>query len=101
MEIIGGNWSTYVGIGLEIPWSFAYMLMPLISWVFPAWQHYQLAVTIPVVLIIILLVIPGLAPESPKWLLIQGRTEEAETILLTEFKHFLTVLRVLIRNVDR
>ena len=31
MEIIGGNWGTYVGIGLEIPWSFSFMMLPLIS----------------------------------------------------------------------
>jgi len=83
MEIIGGNWGTYIGIGLEIPWSFAYMLMPLVSWVFPVWSQYQLAVTLPIIIMIILLVIPGMAPESPKWLLIQGRTEEAEQILET------------------
>ena len=81
MEIIGGNWGTYVGIGLEIPWSFAFMLLPVMSWAFPAWNHFQLSVTIPIVLIILLLSIPGMAPESPRWLIIQGRTEEAEIIL--------------------
>jgi len=81
MEIIGGNWGTYVGIGLEIPWSFSYMLLPVMSWAFPAWNNFQVSVTIPIVLIIILLSIPGMAPESPRWLIIQGRTEEAELIL--------------------
>jgi len=81
MEIIGGNWNTYVGIGLEIPWSFAYMLLPLVAWIFPLWNHFQLAVTIPILLMIIVMLIPGIAPESPKWLLVQGRTEEAEKIL--------------------
>jgi len=86
MEIIGGKWGTYVGIGLEIPWSFAYMLLPVMSWAFPSWNHFQLSVTLPIVLIIILIAIPGMAPESPKWLIIQGRIEEAETILKTAEK---------------
>ena len=81
MEIVGGNWGTYIGIGLEIPWSFAYMLIPLVSWLFPAWNHFQMAVSIPVILMVIILSIPGMAPESPRWLLIQGRTEEADKIL--------------------
>ena len=59
MEIIGGNWVTYVGIGLEIPWSFAYMLLPLMSWAFPAWNHFQLSVTIPIIGMIILLALPA------------------------------------------
>jgi len=70
-----------VGIGLEIPWSFAYMLLPVMSWAFPTWTHFQLSISIPIILIIILLSIPGMAPESPKWLLTQGRVEEVDRIL--------------------
>eukprot|EP00092_Neocalanus_flemingeri_P029890 GFUD01032455.1.p1 GENE.GFUD01032455.1~~GFUD01032455.1.p1 ORF type:complete len:556 (+),score=67.08 GFUD01032455.1:172-1839(+) len=81
MEIVGGNWGTYIGIGLEIPWSFAYMLIPLVSWIFPAWNQFTIAVSIPVILMIILLSIPGMVPESPRWLLIQGRIDDADKIL--------------------
>jgi len=81
MEIVGGNWSTYIGIGLEIPWSFAYMLIPVMSWLFPSWTHFTISVSVPVFIMVLLLSAPGLVPESPRWLLVQGRTEEAEDIL--------------------
>ena len=81
MEIIGGNWNTFIGVGLEIPWSFAYMMLPLMSWAFPDWRNFQLAISVPILVIIIVLIVPGLVPESPKWMIVQGRMEEAEQIL--------------------
>jgi len=81
MEIVGGRAATIVGIGLEIPWSFAYMLLPLVSWIFPRWQHLEVAISLPVLLLVALLLIPGLTTESPRWLLARGRVEEAAEIL--------------------
>lgn len=81
MEIVGGRWSTYIGIGLEFPWAVGYMSLPLVAWIFPTWSHLQLAISIPVILLVILLAIPGLVPESPRWLLVKGRMDEAEEIL--------------------
>ena len=63
--------ATIVGIGLEIPWSIAYMLLPLVSWIFPAWPHLQLAVSLPVLLLVVLLLLPGFTSESPRWILLQ------------------------------
>jgi len=81
MEIVGGRAATIVGISLEIPWSFAYMILPLVSWIFPRWQHLEVAISLPVLLLVGLLLIPGLTVESPRWLLARGRVEEAALIL--------------------
>ena len=81
MEIIGGSWSTYVGVGYTFPWAVGYITMPLLSILFPSWSHLQLATTIPSIVFAVLLGVPTLVPESPRWLLAQGRTELAEEIL--------------------
>jgi len=81
VEIVGGRAATIVGIGLEIPWSFAYMLLPLVSWIFPRWQHLEVAISLPVLLLVALLLVPGLTTESPRWLLARGRVDEAGQIL--------------------
>jgi len=32
MEVVGGPWQTYIGVGLEFPWSFGYTLLPGIAY---------------------------------------------------------------------
>jgi hypothetical protein len=33
MEMVGGSWKTYVGVGLEFPWAFGYSVLPGIAYV--------------------------------------------------------------------
>ena len=35
MEMVGGKWKTYVGVGLEFPWAFGYSLLPGIAYILP------------------------------------------------------------------
>jgi len=72
MEMVGGVWCTLIGIGLEFPWAFGYMSLPLVAWILPTWTHLQLAISLPCMLLFVLLLVPGLVPESPRWLLVQG-----------------------------
>jgi len=72
MEMVGGVWCTLIGIGLEFPWAFGYMSLPLVAWILPTWTHLQLAISLPCILLFLLLLVPGLVPESPRWLLVQG-----------------------------
>ena len=35
MEIVGGKWKTYVGVGLEFPWAIGYSVLPGIAFILP------------------------------------------------------------------
>ena len=81
MELVGGVWSTLVSFGLEYSWALGYITVPLLAWALPSWDHLQLGVSLPTVVFTILIALPGLVPESPRWLLVKGRKKEAEEIL--------------------
>lgn len=82
MELVGGKWSTLVSFGLEYSWALGYLTIPLIAWAVPRWDHLQLAASIPTVIFVAAMAIPSLVPESPKWLLVNGKIKEAEEIIL-------------------
>eukprot|EP00088_Acartia_fossae_P013335 TRINITY_DN16988_c0_g1_i5.p1 TRINITY_DN16988_c0_g1~~TRINITY_DN16988_c0_g1_i5.p1 ORF type:complete len:543 (+),score=70.92 TRINITY_DN16988_c0_g1_i5:58-1686(+) len=81
MEIIGGRWNSIIGIGFQIPWAVAYMILPGLAYALPYWAHLQIAISLPCLIYLLVLFIPGLVPESPKWLLVKGYEKEAEAIL--------------------
>jgi len=81
MEMIGGIWNTLIGIGFQIPWAVAYMILPGLAYALPYWAHLQIVISLPCLLFLGVLLIPNLVPESPKWLLANGYEKEAEEIL--------------------
>jgi MFS family permease len=78
LEMVGGIWSVLLGIGLEFPWALGYSVLPAVAYAVPEWSWLQFTITIPLVLFIVATLV---LPESPRWLLSQGRVEEAEDIL--------------------
>lgn len=79
MEIIGGDWKTWLGIGLMFPWAIGYSFLPLLAYFVPNWFHLQIALTIPLPIFIILY---WFLPECPRWLLTKGKVNEAYEILV-------------------
>uniref|UniRef100_A0A1I8ABV5 MFS domain-containing protein n=1 Tax=Steinernema glaseri TaxID=37863 RepID=A0A1I8ABV5_9BILA len=75
MEITGTDYRAMVGSLLQAPWAVGYATLALIAYFSKTWQHIQFITatlhTIAVCLICVL-------PESPRWLIVNNRVEEAE-----------------------
>lgn len=78
MEIVGGNWNTFMGIGLSYPWALAYSILPGIAYLERNWRRLQLIISVPQILITVFYL---MMPESPRWHLSQGNVTEASGIL--------------------
>ncbi|XP_063362482.1 organic cation transporter protein-like isoform X1 [Cydia amplana] len=78
VELVGGKWVTIAGVCNFFPLPLSYIIVTLISYVLPNWRALQLSLSLPGCLLIILWFF---LPESPRWLLSMGRTQEAKAIL--------------------
>ncbi|KAM3958932.1 organic cation transporter protein [Aphomia sociella] len=83
VEIVGGKWVTIAGVCNFFPLPLAYIIVSLLSLVLPNWRDLTLSLSIPGCALLILWFI---LPESPRWLLSMGRTQEAKAILVKAAK---------------
>ncbi|XP_023018832.2 organic cation transporter protein isoform X2 [Leptinotarsa decemlineata] len=78
MELVGGDWRTISGISYLFPVSGSYVTISGLAYLLREWRHLQLAISLPGFLFLILWFV---LPESPRWLLAMGRTDEVMKIL--------------------
>lgn len=79
IELVGPRHRTLVTILINIAYSLALVTLAIIVWVIRDWRILALATTLP---FLTLFLHWWLLPESPRWLLAQGRVKEAEKILV-------------------
>ncbi|CAK1585492.1 unnamed protein product [Parnassius mnemosyne] len=83
VELVSGKWVTIAGVCNFFPLPLAYIIVSLLSLLLPNWRDLQLALSLPGCLLLILWFV---LPESPRWLIGRGRTQEAKEIIVKAAK---------------
>lgn len=76
--VTGTKWRTAVGILYQIPFNLGHLTLALIGYFLRDWRYFQLAISIPSV---ILIAYYWVLPESPRWLLAVGKSDEAIRVM--------------------
>ncbi|XP_014482711.1 PREDICTED: organic cation transporter protein-like [Dinoponera quadriceps] len=79
MEIVGVEWRSTMSVLFHVPFLIGHLMNPLISYLTLTWSGFQMAISIPS---IFLLTYYWVIPESPRWLLVVGKSRQAEQIML-------------------
>lgn len=77
-EVSGRKSRAFLGLQYMMPFSFGFMALPGIAYYIRDWFWLQLAISIPN---LILLIYFWYLPESPRWLIMQNRLDDALTVL--------------------
>ncbi|XP_077448218.1 solute carrier family 22 member 4-like isoform X2 [Stigmatopora argus] len=78
-EILTGNVRLlYSSLGTNSSFAIGYMILPVFAYFLRDWKHLMLALSVPC---LALFPFWWFIPESPRWLLCQGRVEEATVII--------------------
>lgn len=77
-EICGPKFRAPFGILTQFPFGIGAAMLPLVAYFIREWKTLQLAISVPCVL---LCTYYWFIPESPRWLIAEGRCEEALKIL--------------------
>ncbi|KAL3277159.1 hypothetical protein HHI36_012511 [Cryptolaemus montrouzieri] len=78
IELVGGHWRTVAGICYLFPVSLSYMIIAGVAWLLRDWRQLQLAISAPGFLFLFLYFV---LPESPRWLLAMGKTDQVMEVL--------------------
>ena len=78
IELVGDKTKTFWGNMAQVPFAIGEVIVCLIAMAVRDWQDFQLASSVPWVVLFLLYFV---VPESPRWLLSVGRYKEARAIV--------------------
>lgn len=78
MEFTGKQYRELASSLTQLPFNAGYVLLPILGYYFRTWQHLQFLFSISAVGLIFIF---WFLPESPRWLLTVGRTDEAIAVI--------------------
>ncbi|XP_063612639.1 organic cation transporter protein-like [Penaeus indicus] len=77
MELCSSRHRSTVSVMFVVPWALGYMALPGIAYLVRTWYWLQVALTVPALYTVSYF---WLLPESPRWLLVKGKYEEALSV---------------------
>ncbi|XP_063859590.1 organic cation transporter protein-like [Scylla paramamosain] len=83
METSGRRERTMVSALFVVPWALGYMILPGVAYLVRPWKWLQAATSLPTLPLVLYY---WFLPESPRWLILQGRHQEALEILASAAK---------------
>uniref|UniRef100_A0A915NVG3 MFS domain-containing protein n=1 Tax=Meloidogyne floridensis TaxID=298350 RepID=A0A915NVG3_9BILA len=86
MEITGVQYRSIVGSLLQAPWACGYAFLALVAYIFRSWTSIQLITS---TLHFFALFLVHHLPESPRWLIVTNRVDEAEKIIRKEMRKWI------------
>ncbi|KAL5273017.1 hypothetical protein ACFFRR_000035 [Megaselia abdita] len=78
IEYVDGDWKTIAGMYNLFPLPISYTMISGIAYLTQDFQRLQLCISIPGIFLLLLWFV---VPESPRWLLVKGRTEDVKKIV--------------------
>nr|XP_037287132.1 solute carrier family 22 member 3-like [Rhipicephalus microplus] len=79
VEVTGPRQRTRAAIAFTLGFALSLFVLPGTVWLIQHWRYIQVAITMPFVAIAVW---SWYLPESPRWLIATGRTEEAASVVL-------------------
>jgi len=77
LEIVGTDYRAMAAVGSELFWSLGFLLLAATGYWLRDWMSLQLAIGVPTIGFILY---KWILPESPRWLMTQGKFDEAEAV---------------------
>ncbi|KAJ2951119.1 hypothetical protein O0L34_g5507 [Tuta absoluta] len=78
MEFVGTKYRDVISALYQVPFNLGHMLLPMFGYFFRDFSNFQLAISIPAVILLVYFVF---VPETPRWLIAVRRTDEAISVL--------------------